>query len=152
MTVFNNWKLATCLLRAGCSQVQHTSARTLPYFLAHRYLAPYAYTFYITILIIYSSNHLSSAYYAPERCWERLKAGERDNRGWLHQLNEHEFEQTPGDSEGQGGLVCCSPWGCKELDTTERLNNNSKLIYQAKILPIFCVPSSFHIDISSSLS
>ena len=34
-----------------------------------------------------------------------------------------EFEQIPGDSEGQGSLVCCSPWGCKELDTTEQLNN-----------------------------
>ena len=33
-----------------------------------------------------------------------------------HQLNGHEFEETPGDSEGQGSLVCCSPWGCKESD------------------------------------
>jgi len=40
-------------------------------------------------------------------------------------LNGHEFEQSPGDSEGQGSLVCCSPWGCKELDTTEQLNNKS---------------------------
>ena len=39
-----------------------------------------------------------------------------------HQLNGHEFEQTLGDGEGRGSLVCCSPWGCKELDTTERLN------------------------------
>ena len=31
--------------------------------------------------------------------------------GWRHQLNGHEFEQTPGDSEGQGSMVCCSPWG-----------------------------------------
>ena len=38
--------------------------------------------------------------------------------GWHHRLNGHEFEQTPGDSEGQGGLACCSPWGLKELDTT----------------------------------
>ena len=45
--------------------------------------------------------------------------------GWHHRLNGHEFEQTPGDSEGQGSLACCSPWGCKELDTTVRLNNNS---------------------------
>ena len=44
--------------------------------------------------------------------------------GWHHQLNGHEFEQTPGDSEGQGSLVCCSPWGCKESDTTQGLNNN----------------------------
>ena len=35
--------------------------------------------------------------------------------GWHHQLNEHEFQQTLGDSEKQGSLVCCSPWGCKEL-------------------------------------
>ena len=37
---------------------------------------------------------------------------------WHHQLNGHEFEQTPGDSEGQGSLVWCSPWGFKELDMT----------------------------------
>ena len=39
--------------------------------------------------------------------------------GWHHKLNGHEFEQTPGDSEGQGSLACCSPWGLKELDATE---------------------------------
>ena len=42
---------------------------------------------------------------------------------WLdghRQLNEHEFEQTPGDSEGQKSLVCCSPWGHKESDMTEQ--------------------------------
>ena len=38
--------------------------------------------------------------------------------GWHHQLNRHESEQALGDSEGQGSPVCCSPWGCKELDTT----------------------------------
>ena len=44
--------------------------------------------------------------------------------GWHHRLNGHEFEQTPGDGEGQGGLACCSPWGRRESDTTEQLNNN----------------------------
>ena len=39
--------------------------------------------------------------------------------GWHHQLNGHEFEQTLGDSEGQGSLTRYSPWDCKELDTTE---------------------------------
>ena len=39
--------------------------------------------------------------------------------GWHHSLNGHESEQTPGDSEGQGSLVCCSPWGQRESDTTE---------------------------------
>ena len=38
--------------------------------------------------------------------------------GWHHQLYGHEFEQTPGDSEEQGSLVCCSPWGHKESDMT----------------------------------
>ena len=41
---------------------------------------------------------------------------------WYRLLNGHEFEQTPGDSEGQGSLACCSPWGHKESDTTEQLN------------------------------
>ena len=36
-----------------------------------------------------------------------------------HRLNRHEFEQMLGDSGGQGSLVCCSPWGCEELDMTE---------------------------------
>ena len=44
--------------------------------------------------------------------------------GWHHQLNGHEFEQTPGDSEGQGSLACCSPWGRRESDMTEQLNNS----------------------------
>ena len=38
--------------------------------------------------------------------------------GWYHRLNGHEFEQTLGDSEGQGSLACYSPWGCKGSDTT----------------------------------
>ena len=41
--------------------------------------------------------------------------------GWHRQLNGHEFEQAPGDDEGQGSWVCCSPWGRKELDMTEQL-------------------------------
>ena len=44
--------------------------------------------------------------------------------GWHHRVNGHEFEQALGDGEGQGSLECCSPWGCKESDTTERLNND----------------------------
>ena len=47
--------------------------------------------------------------------------------GWHHRLNGHESEQTLGDNEGQGGLACCSPWGHKDLDATEQLNNNSNL-------------------------
>ena len=39
---------------------------------------------------------------------------EDEMAGWHHQLNGHEFEQAPGDDEGQGSLACYSPWGCKE--------------------------------------
>ena len=45
--------------------------------------------------------------------------------GWNHRLSGHEFEQILGDSEEQGNLECCSPWGQREADTTEQLNNNS---------------------------
>ena len=60
-------------------------------------------------------------------CWERLKAGEGDDRGWDGWMASPTqwiwvWVQTPVVGDGQGGLVCCSPWGHKELDTTERLN------------------------------
>ena len=42
--------------------------------------------------------------------------------GWHHQLDGHEFEQAPGVGDGQGSLVCFSPWGHKESDMTEQLN------------------------------
>ena len=42
--------------------------------------------------------------------------------GWHHQLDEHEFEQAPGADDEEGSLACCSSWGRKESDTTERLN------------------------------
>ena len=42
--------------------------------------------------------------------------------GWHHRLDEHGFGWTPGVGDGQEGLACCGSWGCKELDTTERLN------------------------------
>ena len=53
---------------------------------------------------------------------EEKGAAEDAMVGCHHWLNGHEFEQTLADSEGQGSLVCCSPWGSKELDATEQLN------------------------------
>ena len=44
--------------------------------------------------------------------------------GWHHRLDGCEFEQGPGVGGGQGGLACCSPWGCKESDMTLQLNNS----------------------------
>ena len=53
---------------------------------------------------------------------------------WLDCITNsmHEFEQTLGDNEGQGSLVCCSPWGCKESDETEQLNNNDAIVYKVR--------------------
>ena len=58
--------------------------------------------------------------------------------GWHHRLNGHEFEQAPGDGEGQGSLAHCRPWDCKELDMTERLNNNNMYCGWWSILLIYC--------------
>ena len=52
----------------------------------------------------------------------RRRMTEDEIVGRYHQLNGHEFDQALGVDGGQGGLVCCSPWGHKESDTTERLN------------------------------
>ena len=52
---------------------------------------------------------------------------------WYHQLDRHEFEQALGVGDGQGSLVCCSPWGCKESDMTERLNRTDTQILKSFI-------------------
>ena len=66
--------------------------------------------------------------------------------GWHHWLNGNEFEQVPGVGGGQGSLVCCSPWGYKEWNTTEQLNNNQvkgfRVAHQTEVdvldFPCFC--------------
>ena len=58
--------------------------------------------------------------------------------GWYHRFNGHEFEQTLGDSERQGRLACCSPWGRKVFDTTQRLNSNSS-VESGPVLCFNCV-------------
>ena len=78
--------------------------------------------------------------------WERLKAMEKgisedEVVGWHHWLDGHEFEQTLGDGEGQGSLVCCSPWDHKESDMAEQMNNNSKhLSLPFCFLPLVLIP------------
>ena len=60
--------------------------------------------------------------------WEQEEKGIREDEmfGGHHRLDGHESEQVLGVGDGQGSLVCCRPWGGKESDTTEQLNNNSK--------------------------
>ena len=56
---------------------------------------------------------------------EEEGAAEGEMVGEHYQLNGHEFEHIQGDNEGQGSLACCRPWGLKESDMTERMNNGS---------------------------
>ena len=64
------------------------------------------------------------------KVWGQEEKGmtEDELTGWHHWLNGHELEQALGDGEGQGSLSCCSPWGHRELDTTEQLNNNKQIL------------------------
>ena len=64
---------------------------------------------------------------AGEKDWRKREKGTTEDEmgGWHHRLDGHEFDQAPGDGEGQGSLACCSPWGHKELDMTEQLNKTT---------------------------
>ena len=77
-------------------------------------------------------NWLTGKDYDARRDWRREEKGITKDEivGWHHRLNGHEFEQALGDGEGQGILACCSPWGCKESDMIEWLNN--KLVLKHK--------------------
>ena len=69
--------------------------------------------------------------------WEEKGTSEDEMVGWHHWLNGHEFEQVLGVGAGRGGLACCSPWGRKELDSTEWLNNNKPKL-RATVGFFFC--------------
>ena len=69
--------------------------------------------------------------------WEEKGMTEDEMVGWHHWLDRHEFEQAPGVGDGQGSLVCCSPWGRKESDMTEWLNWTELIIYTYIYIYIF---------------
>ena len=75
--------------------------------------------------------------------WRQEEKGTTEDKmvGWHHRLDWLEFEQAPGVGDGQGSLVCCSPWGCKESDMTEGLNwtelNWTELKKSFGILPVY---------------
>ena len=72
-----------------------------------------------------------------DRGQEEKGVTEDEMVGWHHRFNAHEFEQIPGDSEGQGSLARCSPWDRKESDATEQLNsNNNVYIYVYTSYPL----------------
>ena len=70
--------------------------------------------------------------------WRQEENGTTEGEmvGWYHSLNGHEFEQAPGVGDGQGSMACCSPWGYKESDMTERLNwlSNWVCVWNIKVI------------------
>ena len=76
--------------------------------------------------------------------WGQEEKGETKDEmvGWYQRLNGHELEQTLGDSEGRGSLVCCSPWGCKESDTLS--NWTTRNLWIMDTCPFICVFKFIH--------
>ena len=78
---------------------------------------------------------------------------EDEMAGWHPQFNGREFEQTPGDNEGQRRLACCSPWGLRESEVTERLNNSNNTHHTAlKNFFVFSPLTNFRLLAIASLS
>ena len=80
-----------------------------------------------------------------EKDWRQEEKGMTEDEmfGWYHRLNGHEFEQTLGIGDGQGSLVCCSPWSHKESDTTERLNCTEALNLNKPIILLITLGETF---------
>ena len=89
--------------------------------------------------------------------WRQEEKGTTEDKmvGWHHQLNGHEFEQALGDSEGEGRLACCSPWGCTESDTTEQLYTRYCSRHwgfrQGPCPPVVHIPESKTIELSKRI-
>ena len=82
--------------------------------------------------------------------WRQEKGTTEDEMvGWHHWLNGHEFEQAPGVGDGQGSLACCSPWGSKELDTTERLNRYFQAVAAQRSLKQWCLNNMTQLQLRS---
>ena len=87
----------------------------------------------------------------PGKDWTQEEKGMTEDEmvGWYHWLNGHEFEQASGVGDGQGSLACCSPWGCKESDSTEWLNWDPQVQPSTHPwLPKCCQPSWKHGEFS----
>ena len=76
--------------------------------------------------------------------WRQEEKGMTEDEmfGWHHWLNGHKFEQALGISDEQGSLACCSPWGCKESDTTEQLNWTELSVLKSRAITL---PTNIHI-------
>ena len=79
--------------------------------------------------MMWKANSLEKTDVGKDWSQEEKRTTEDEMVWWHHWLDGHEFEQAPGDSEGQGSLACCSPWGHKDLDKTEQLNKKKYIMW-----------------------
>ena len=109
------WNL--CHLQGKCRFSNHWTTREVPQFMSAK-----AET--LVLWPPYAKSWLIGKDSDAGRDWGQEEKGTTKDEmaGWHHRLDGREFEWTPGDGDGQGGLACGDSWGHKELDTTERLN------------------------------
>ena len=81
--------------------------------------------FTVILFLVCEVNKLSHLNNVGPTSQEDKEVTEDEMVGWHHRLNRHESEQALGVGDGRGSLVCCSPWGHKESDKTEQLNNHN---------------------------
>ena len=80
------------------------------------------------------ANSLKNTLMLGKSKGKRRRGWQDEMVGWYYWLNGHEFEQIPEDSGRQRSLMCCSPWGCKELDMTQWLNKNKSIRFCSRVL------------------
>ena len=101
------------------TQVSHIAGRFVTILATREAQSPHK----LSNLCAYMCVAISYGYLSKDpdagKDWRQEKGATEDEMaGWHHRLDEQKFEQTPPDSDGQGSLACCSPWGLKESDTT----------------------------------
>ena len=96
-------------------------------------------------------SQLTGKYPDAGKDWGQEGKGVKEDEmvGWCHLLIGYEFEQTPGEGEGQGSLMCCSPWSRKESGKTWRLNNNSNWFMMLYYFLLHRKVNQLHIHIST---
>ena len=149
----NSWRKSAMVTWVSQSQTTYTSilkALSTIYRLAKKFI--WVFPLHLTGLmlklqyfghLVWRADSLEKILMLGKIKGRRRRGWQRDKMvGWHHWLG-HEFEQTPGDSEGQGSLACCSPWGRKKSDTTYPLNNNRVYIYSESSQLFGAVPQSY---------
>ena len=136
------WLFATPWTAACQAFLYLTISRSLPKFMSIALVMPSIHLILWYPLLLCPQSFPASGTFPMSQLFARRDWGQEEKgtiedemAGWHHRLDGREFKWTLGVGDGQGGLVCCDSWGCKELDTTERMNwTELNLHHMTKIL------------------